>query len=74
MYHKIKLLYSETFNTIRINNNYTDWFLSYYGVRQGDTLSPTLFNIFINSLAVELNDLKLGLNCGNTHMYITSCR
>ena len=70
MYHTIKLLYSETFNTIRINNNYTDWFLSKSGVRQGDTLSPTLFNIFINSLAVELNDLKLGLNCGNTHICI----
>ena len=61
MYHTIKLLYSETFNIIRVNNNYTDWFLSNSGVRQGDTLSPTLFNIFINSLAVELNDLKLGL-------------
>ena len=70
MYHTIKLLYSETFNTIQINNNYTDWFLSKSGVRQGDTLSPTLFNIFINSLAVELNDLKLGLNCGNTHICI----
>ena len=70
MYHTIKLLYSETFNIIQVNNNYTDWFLSNSGVRQDDTLSPTLFNIFINSLAVELNDLKLGLNCGNTHICI----
>ena len=70
IYNTIKLLYSATFNTIRINNFYTDWFPSTSGVRQGDTLSPTLFSIFINSLATELNELKLGLQVGNTHVSI----
>ena len=49
---------------------FTEWFYSNCGVRQGDILSPTLFNIFINELVVELNMLKLGLKQGGTHICI----
>ena len=35
-------------------------------MRQGDTLSLTLFCIFIKDLAVELNKLNLGIKIGHT--------
>ena len=70
IYWAIKSLYANTYNSIRINSYYTDWFISDCGVRQGDTLSPTLFNIYINDLATELNELHLGINFGKNHLCI----
>ena len=40
----------------------TDWFETQNGVKQGDTLSPTLFNIFINDLVNDVNALNLGID------------
>ena len=31
------------------------------GVRQGDSLNPTRFNIFINPLTIELTSLDIGI-------------
>ncbi len=30
-------------------------------MRQGDTLSPTLFGIYINDLVKDVNDLNIGI-------------
>ena len=43
----------------------TDWFRSDAGVRQGDTLSPTLFSLYINDLAVAIKGLNIGVKLGN---------
>ena len=62
LYFAIKSLYQNTLSCIRINGQYTDWFSTTLGVRQGDTLSPTLFSVFINDLVTGLNDLGLGID------------
>ena len=69
-YRAITALYKETESCVQINNFTTTWFGTLQGVRQGDNLSPTLFNIYLNDLAKELKDLQLGVSLGNTHICI----
>ena len=54
-----------------LNDVSTDWFSCPIGVKQGDTISPTLFAIYINDLAGELNQSGLGIDVRvkqNTHL------
>ena len=46
---------------MQINDKITDWFNVDSGVRQGDSLSPTLFSLFLNDLAKEIKDLDAGI-------------
>jgi len=55
MYDLVKSMYLENMCAIKIGNKQTDFFTQRRGVRQGCNLSPTLFNIYINELAVELD-------------------
>jgi hypothetical protein len=65
MYFIIKALYTKTCSCINVNGKLTEWFNTLLGVRQGDSLSPTLFNIFINDLAIGIKQLGIGLAVGN---------
>ena len=40
----------------------TDIFKVTNGARQGDTISPTVFNLYSNDLVDELNALKCGVD------------
>ena len=61
-YNAIKSLYAGTISQLRINRHLTDIFTVTNGVRQGDTISPTLFNLYTNDLVDELNALKCGVD------------
>ena len=58
-------MYSDTISNVKVNKLYTDWFSINSGVRQGDTLSPTLFSLFINDLAKEIKAAGYGISVGN---------
>ena len=69
-YCAVLALYRETESCVQLNNFNTDWFETMLGVRQGDNLSPTLFTIYLNDLAIELKDLILGITLGDMHICI----
>uniref|UniRef100_A0A3B1JC70 ribonuclease H n=1 Tax=Astyanax mexicanus TaxID=7994 RepID=A0A3B1JC70_ASTMX len=54
VYDIIKSMYLENKCGVRIGDKHTEFFTQKRGVRQGCSLSPTLFNIYINELAVQL--------------------
>ena len=69
-YTILKDMYRQTKLCVKINDHITDFFTSNIGVRQGDTLSPNLFKIFLNDFQntldnscdpVQLSNYKL--NC-----------
>ena len=65
-YNAVKCLLLDSTARIKVNNCFTDWFNMKSGVRQGDTLSPTLFSMFINDLAVGMNNQSSGVEVGDT--------
>jgi hypothetical protein len=49
----IKDLYAKAKSCVRVDNEFTDWFLTTIGVRQGCLLSPDLFNFFLENILAE---------------------
>ena len=68
MYRSIKSLYNATISCVKLNDLFTDWFNCSSGVRQGDSLSPTLFALFINGLADGIKHLDKGVNVNNRNV------
>ena len=61
MYKMVNELYSRTENVIRINGEFSRKFVSTKGVMQGNNLSPTIFNMYINGLLKEIQESNLGI-------------
>ncbi len=61
IYKSIEALYKNTLCCVKLNAMFSGWFLSNSGVRQGDSLSPTLFALLINSLVGDISELNLGI-------------
>ena len=53
-YDIIKSMYTNNKCAVKIGKKHTDFFPQSRGVREGCSLSPTLFNIYINQLARTL--------------------
>ncbi len=68
-YSLVKSMHSNNHICIRINDKITEYFEMNIGVRQGDSLSPLLFNVFINDLADELEQNNAAsAKLGNLHI------
>ena len=61
IYQCIKAMYLSTKCCLNINTVLTDWFSTESGLKQGDNLSSTLWNIFLNDLVDEINNLNVGI-------------
>ena len=54
----IKNIYKHTRCAVKVDNKLTNFFEYNNGIRQGDLLSPTLFNIFVNDLFDEIDSVN----------------
>ena len=61
-FNAIDQLYRKTVSCVKLNQFKTNWFEVNSGVRQGDSLPPTLFTIYINDLVNDLNFMNLGVD------------
>jgi len=59
IYRLIQNMYSKTKLRVDVDIGLTNEFISNIGVRQGDNLSPTLFNIFINDIPLIFQNSDL---------------
>jgi hypothetical protein len=66
----IMALYAQTSACVKLNATFSGWFMSNSGVRQGDSLSPILFALFINDLATEIKCLNKGVKLNDLNISI----
>ncbi|VDH97472.1 Hypothetical predicted protein [Mytilus galloprovincialis] len=58
----IQSLYNDLKCTVRIKSDQTPWFSVDAGVKQACIPSPTLFSVYINTLADRINSLECGVH------------
>jgi len=64
MWRVLRSYYAEVKSKVRLEQGETEWFSIGVGVRQGCVLSPTLFALFIDGLALDVKRLGLGVPAG----------
>ena len=65
MYNAVRSILSDTKSCVQLDNDCnTNWFSNICGVRQGDSMSPTLFSLYINDLVKTLKEKGPLLNIG----------
>ena len=57
----IKSMYHGSESCVRVGQEHTDWFTVATGVRQGDVLSPLLFNILLDFIMRKIDTMECGI-------------
>jgi len=66
----VRMWYRNVRARVRVNDEESEWFSTRVGVRQGDTLSPLLFNIFINGIVERVKEGDGGVRVGEVDVPI----
>jgi hypothetical protein len=66
----VKSMYVETRAKYNLGEIETDWVRSVRGVRQGCVLSPLLFGLYTEELAVRVNQCGQGIKIGNDRLNV----
>lgn len=64
----VKSLYRTISSCVRVNHLTTGWFSVKSGLRQGCSLSPLLFNLFVNDLTLRIKSLGKGVYINDEHI------
>ena len=70
MWRVCKNIYEKTQSCVLVGQERTDFFDVEVGVRQGCVLSPILFSIYINTLAKEIVESRIGIKIDNDKIAI----
>ena len=68
MLSAIQSLYRDVQSCVKVNDRTTNWFPVELGVKQGCPLSPTLFSVYINDLASEIDHVNSGVGIGENQI------
>jgi hypothetical protein len=68
LYRSIRSLYKLCRSSIQTPYGLTDWFMSDLGTRQGAVLSPLLFSLVVNPLAILLKSEGFGVKLGSIQL------
>ena len=70
LYNNLENIYCDSKSCVNVNGLLTSWFDIECGVRQGDTLSLTLFGLYINDLIEDVKGLDPGIPTGTCKVSI----